>query len=239
MNKITILAVLAAMFTVAASSPAIAQSQAPTSVFVDINVGAQTQARSIQSSTTFPLYGETAVINAAQSVDGGGLFDLSGGYRFRSFGVAVGFSKFGKDGEGTLVASIPSPIAFNRPVTVTSNATNLKHSETATHLMFVYFIPVTTAVDVSVFAGPSFFSLKQDILSASVPTGTQNVNVATQEQKDSGTGANVGININYMFHRNYGAGVFVRYAGASVDLPSANDVKVGGFQLGIGLRLRF
>lgn len=239
MNKISILAVLTAAFTLAVSSSAIAQSQAPTSVFVDVNIGAQTQARSIESSTSFPLYGETAVINAAQSVDGGPLFDFSGGYRFGHFGVAVGYSKFSDDGDGTLVASIPSPIAFNRAVTVTSNATNLKHSEGATHLMFVYFIPVTTAVDVSVFAGPSFFSVKQDILSASVPTGTQNVNVATQEQKESATGINVGMNINYMLRRNYGAGVFVRYAGASVDLPSASDVNVGGFQLGVGLRLRF
>jgi hypothetical protein len=37
----------------------------------------------------------------------------------------------------------------------------------------------------------------------------------------------------------YGAGLFLRYAGASVDLPSANNVKVGGVQLGGGLRLRF
>jgi hypothetical protein len=240
MNKITIVVVLIAGLTFAAGSTATAQTQKPTSVFVDVNAAAQTQAQTIESSTSFPLYGETAVINAAQSIDSGGLFDISGGYRFmRSYGVAIGVSTFSKSGDGSLIASIPSPIAFNRSVTTTSSATDLKHSEIGTHLMFVYFVPVLENFDVSVFAGPSFFRLKQDILSASVPAGTQTASVATQEQKGNATGANVGVNLNYMFRPNYGAGVFLRYAGAKINLPSASDVKVGGFQIGIGLRLRF
>jgi hypothetical protein len=240
MNKITIVALLITGLSAAASSPATAQTQNPPSIFVDVNVGAQTQARAIESSTSFPLYGETAVINAAQSIDSGGLFDISGGYRFmRSFGVAVGVSRFSNHGDGSLVASIPSPIAFNRSITTTSTATDLKHSEVGTNVMFVYFVPVLENFDVSVFAGPSFFRLKQAILSATVPAGTQTANVATQEQTGSATGAIVGLNLNYMFRPNYGAGAFLRYAGASVDLPSAENVKVGGFQIGIGLRLRF
>jgi hypothetical protein len=240
MNKITIVAALIGGLMLAPSATATAQTQQPTSIFVDVNAGAQTQSRAISSSTSFPLYAETAVINAAQSIDSGGLFDISGGYRFkRSYGVAVGVSTFSKSGDGSLVASIPSPVAFNRSVTTTSSATDLHHSEVATHLMFVYFAPVLENFDVSVFAGPSFFRVKQDILSATVPTGTQTANVATQEQKGNATGAIAGLNLNYMFRPNYGVGVFLRYAGASVDLPSASDVKVGGFQIGIGLRLRF
>ena len=240
MNKTTILAVLTAALTVATSSLAMAQAQQPTSVFVDVNAGVQTQSRVIESSTSFPLYGETAVINAAQSIDAGGLFDISGGYRFmRKFGVAVGVSMFSKSGEGSLVGSIPSPIAINKFATVTSTATDVKHKEMGTHLMFVYFVPVLENFDVSVFAGPSFFRLTQDVLSATVPTGTQNITVASQSQKGNGTGANAGINFNYMFRPNYGGGLFIRYAGATVDLPSAAGVKVGGFQVGIGLRLRF
>jgi hypothetical protein len=240
MNKITIVAALIAGLTLAASSTATAQAQNPTSLFVDINAAAQTQSRAIESTTSFPLYGETAVINAAQSIDAGGLFDISGGYRFmRSYAVAIGVSRFGKSGDGSLVASIPSPVAFNRSVTTTSSATDLKHSEVATHLMFLYFQPIDDKIDVNVFVGPSFFRVKQNILTASVPSGTQTANVSTQEQKGNATGVNAGININYMFRPNYGGGIFLRYAGATVDLPSAAGVKVGGVQLGIGLRLRF
>ncbi len=240
MNKTTILAVLTAALSLAASSPAMAQAQQPTSIFVDVNVGAQTQSRTIESSTRFPLYGETAIINAAQSIGGGALFDISGGYRFmRKFGVALGVSTFSKSGDGSLVASIPSPVAFNRPATVTNTATDVKHKELGTHVMFVYFVPVLTNFDVSVFAGPSFFHLTQDILSATVPAGTQTISVASQSQKGNGTGANAGINFNYMYRPNYGGGLFIRYAGATVDLPSAAGVKVGGFQVGVGLRARF
>jgi opacity protein-like surface antigen len=240
MNKITIVALLTAALSIAASSPAMAQAKQPTSVFVDVNAGVQTQSRAIASSTSFPLYGETAIINAAQSIDAGPLFDISGGYRFmRKFGVAVGVSMFSKSGDGSLVASIPSPIAFNRPTTVTSSATGVKHKEMGTHLMFVYFVPILENFDVTVFAGPSFFHLTQDILSATVPAGSQTITSATQSQKGNGTGANGGINFNYMFRPNYGAGLFLRYAGATVDLPSAAGVKVGGFQVGVGLRLRF
>jgi hypothetical protein len=39
--------------------------------------------------------------------------------------------------------------------------------------------------------------------------------------------------------KSYGGGIFVRYNGGSVDLPSAANVKAGGFQMGIGARLRF
>src|SRR4051812_18020140 len=143
MNKITIVAVLIAGFTLAAGSSAIAQTQAPTTFFVDVNGGAQTQARTLETSTSFPLYGETAVINAAQSIDGGGLFDFSVGYRFRpTYGVAVGVSMFSNSGNGSLVGSIPSPIAINRPATVNGTATDVNHSELGTHVMFVYFMPV-------------------------------------------------------------------------------------------------
>jgi len=239
MNK-TILAALIVGLTLAATSPAAAQAPVPATLFVDVNAAAQTQSRTIETSTSFPLYGETAVVNAAQGIDGGFLFDVSGGYRFKkSYGVAIGVSAFSKSGDGSLVASIPSPIAFNRSVTSTTNASDLKHSEIGTHVMFVYFAPVTDKVDVSISAGPSFFSAKQDVLSATVPAGTQTANVAKQSEKGSAAGGNFGLSVNYLVTPNYGAGVFMRYAGASVDFDSASDVKVGGFQLGGGLRVRF
>jgi hypothetical protein len=239
MNKITTLAVLTAGFTLAGSSIAPALAQEPTKVFLDVNGGAQTESRTIESSTSFPLYGETAIINASQSIASGGLFDVSGGYRFlRSLGVGIGVSVFSSKGDGAIAASIPSPIAFNKPVTVTATATDLKHSEVGYHVMLVYFAEYDKT-EFAAFIGPSFFQVKQDILSATVPPGTQTINTATNEETASATGLNAGVNISYMFHRNYGAGVFLRYAGATADLPSAPDVKVGGFQFGLGLRLRF
>jgi hypothetical protein len=42
----------------------------------------------------------------------------------------------------------------------------------------------------------------------------------------------------YLFTSQVGVGLFVRYVGAQVDLPIATGVNVGGFQGGVGLRLR-
>jgi hypothetical protein len=240
MNKMTTVAALIAGFTLAGSSTASAQAPSPSSVFVDVNGGAQTQTQTLNTSTSFPLYGETAIINAAQAIDGGGLFDFGAGYRItRAFGIGVGFSFFSKTGEGNLAASIPDPLVLNRPRAVTASATGLKHREIGTHVMAVWFLPIDDKLDVTLFAGPSFIRLTQDVISGSVPAGTQTLNTANQTEKANATGANVGASVNYMFAPQYGIGIFLRYAGASTDLPSATDVKVGGFQVGGGLRLRF
>jgi hypothetical protein len=248
MNKTTIIAVVTAGFYLACSSSVAAQTQEPTTQFyVDINAGAQTQSRSIATSTSFPLYNETAIINTAQGVDSGGLFDFSVGYRLpvsiggnsMPFGVGIGVSIFGDEGESSVAASIPSPVAFNRPANVTASASDLEHREVATHLTLSYFHTVTDKIEVSVSVGPSFFNVSQDFTTATVPSGTQSLSLGTVRERESAVGANIGFNINYLVRPNYGAGVFFRYAGATADFDTFDGLKVGGVHLGGGLRLRF
>jgi hypothetical protein len=246
MNKTTIIAV-AAGFYLACSSNVAAQTQASAKYFIDVNAGAQTQSRSIGTSTSFPLYTETAIINTAQGVDSGGLFDLSVGYRLplafggnpMPFAVGIGVSIFGDEGESSVIASIPSPVAFNRAANVTASATDLKHKEVGTHLTFSYFHTITDKIDASVFVGPSFFNVSQEFTTATVPSGTQSLTLSTVRERTTAAGANIGFNINYLVRPNYGAGVFFRYAGATADLDTFDGLKVGGVQLGGGLRLRF
>ena len=57
-----------------------------------------------------------------------------------------------------------------------------------------------------------------------------------------GFGFNVGMDFSYMFRDNYGAGVFVQYVGGAVNFQEDNGpdgLRVGGIQLGGGLRIRF
>jgi hypothetical protein len=240
-NK-TSLATLTMGFALAISSTASAQGSDPTKAFVDVNVGAQTQSRSFTSASSFPLYQETAVVNSAQSIDSGGFFDVSGGYRVMKrfpLSVGIGFSIFSNDGDGAVVASIPNPNVFNNPAVSTTNGSDLKHSEVGTHVLVVWSVPIDDKLDATISAGPSFFQVKQDVLSATVVPGTQTLNVATHSEKKTGTGGNFAINLNYMLKPNYGVGIFLRYAGATVDLPSVENLKVGGFQFGLGGRLRF
>jgi len=249
MHKLTTRAALmAAAFCLAGSSIAVAQTQAtqtqatqtPTKYWFDLNGGAQTQSESIEMTNSFPLYGETAIINTAQGVDGGGLFDISAGYRINpQFGVSLGVSIFTDNGESSVAASIPSPVVINRPANVTATGTGLKHKEVGTSVLLSYFRPITDKIEAVLSIGPVFYNVSQDFTTSSVPTGTQSLSLGSTRERARTAGVNIGANINYFVRPNYGAGVFLRYAGGNADFDSFDDLRVGGVQLGIGARLRF
>jgi hypothetical protein len=75
--------------------------------------------------------------------------------------------------------------------------------------------------------------------SVTVAAGTQNVTPVVTKEKKTAASALIGVDGTYMVTENFGAGVFMRYVGGKVDLPSVADLKVGGFQIGAGGRVRF
>jgi hypothetical protein len=241
--------VLIAVLTLACASAASAQQKPSTlntmplegKLFVNVNVGAQTQSHTANNDFSFPIYGQTATVTTTASVDGGALFDLSVGYRVSpKYGAAIGYSGFSSTGSAQGAGSIPSPIFFNRPAAVTINPIDAKRRDRNVYLLLVGFVPVTDEVEVSVFIGPSFTSVHQEfIVDGSVPAGTQSLTTTIQDQSGTAKGINIGADATYQVLKQIGAGVFIRYNGGSVDLASLKDVKVGGFQLGIGVRLRF
>ena len=238
----TIYCALTLLTGLAAAVPANAQS--PTSLqgkaLISVNAGAQPQQRDLSTSESFSLYGELATLTTSQPIRNGAIFEVSGGYGlWRDLAVMVGFSTFGRSSASSLVASIPDPVFFNRPKTVSSEATGLKHTERGVHLQVVWRIPVSDKIDVALSAGPSFIRVTQQTASATVLAGTQNITVAQATQTGNAKGVNAGFDGCFMFTPQYGVGLFVRYAGGSVDLPAASALKVGGFQTGLGLRLRF
>ena len=218
-----------------------------TIIFGHINVGAQTQSRTLTTDFSFPLYGQTATANAIATVDGGPIFDMSIGYRSKwgyrlieHVGVAVGFTSFSNTGSASGAASIPSPIFFNRPAAVTIDPQPTKRKERSVYFVVVGFLPITDRIEMAVSAGPSFTRVQQELIAGIVvPAGTQNVVTTIQNQEGTAKGVNVGADVTYLFTKTVGAGVFVRYNGGSVSLDSVSDVKAGGFQLGIGARLRY
>jgi hypothetical protein len=48
-----------------------------------------------------------------------------------------------------------------------------------------------------------------------------------------------GGDVTYLLRPKTGIGFTARYTAAKVDLASVPDVRIGGFQIGGGLRLRF
>jgi Outer membrane protein beta-barrel domain len=240
---------LIAVLTLACASAASAQQKPSTQstmpldgqLFVNVNVGAQTQSHTANNDFSFPIYGQTATVTTTASVDGGAFFDLSVGYRATpKFGAAIGYSGFSSTGSAQGAGSVPSPTFFNRPATVTINPIDAKRRDRNFYLLAVGFVPVTDKVEVSVFVGPSFTRVQQEfIVDGSVPAGTQSLTTTIQNQTGTAKGINIGADATYQFLNQIGAGVFIRYNGGSVDLPSLKEVKVGGLQLGIGVRLRF
>jgi hypothetical protein len=107
-------------------------------------------------------------------------------------------------------------------------------------------------------AGPSFFTVRQTIASVQAPQDIvdpppfNNLSIRTvslTDVKDSPVGVNVGVDGTYLIRTIGGVGIgvggFVRYSGASLDLevPTGitrdTELKTGGPQGGVGLRLRF
>ena len=110
-------------------------------------------------------------------------------------------------------------------------------------------IPMTTKFDVSVGGGPTFFWVKQDCVSGITvseigdpTTGVNLTGVTAERAKDSTVGYNLQADGTYLLTQRFGVGGFLRFTGGSVtsrDRRRQVDLDVGGFQIGIGGRVRF
>jgi hypothetical protein len=77
------------------------------------------------------------------------------------------------------------------------------------------------------------------VSTVSVAPNTQNATPVVSTESGTGAGINLGVDGIYTFRPDIGAGLFLRWVKASVDLDSASGAKASGLQLGIGARLRF
>jgi hypothetical protein len=250
--KKTTISVVAAALTVSAAT-ALAQTGAPASgifgrddqVFVSVNFGGQTQPHTLEATATTAVYGQTATARTTTGIDGGPIFDLSGEYRFMKYagigiGVGAGFSTFGKTGDLSGVASVPHPVFFNQHAEVAIPARDAKRNERSVYLTVVGSYRVTEEIEVAAFIGPSFLHADQELVTGiAVPPGTQDITTIVEKQSANGAGVIAGLDVSYFVTDRIGAGGFMRYNGGSVDLPAAENVKVGGFQLGVGVRIRY
>jgi hypothetical protein len=233
------LAVLLACFTLAGATSL--QAQEKPMRFAGFNAGAQPTSHTFSTSTSFPLYDEAVLINSNHSVDGGAIFGVNGGYQvWRSIVLAGEYSWFSSHGNAAVAASIPNPLFFNQPVTVNPGVPNLERKEKAFHLSAMWFKTFTDHLGVGFSVGPSFIHVSQQLATkGTVDAGTQNLTMTTTNASGTAVGVNVGLEGIYMLTQRYGGALFVRYAGGGTDLPDAPDVPAGGFQIGLGARVRF
>lgn len=241
MNKTMSLIALAVALTLASGAAAHAQMSDAKKGFVSVNGGVQLSDRSISHTDSFTIYDERATVTTSHPVSGSAILDFGAGYQVWG-GLFVGFAvnTYSDTADSSVTASIPDPLLFDTPRAVSLTQANLKRTERGTHIQIGWFVPVANKFDVAVFAGPSFVRLEQAyVRTVSVAPNTQNATAVVANESGTGVGVNLGVDGIYTFLPNVGAGLFLRWVKASVDLDSLPDAKTSGLQLGVGARLRF
>ena len=232
------------------ATPTLAQTGEPFRGFVSINGGYQASSTDFRDSLVFTEFVEQGSVDSSYRVKSGPQFDIGGGARvWRSLGIGVGVTRFSKSSGASVTGKIPHPLFFNQPRSVEGEAAGLKREELAVHIQAMAIVPGGERFSLAVFAGPSFFNVKQGIVqnlqySQQYPYDTATFSgVDTDTPSESTIGFNAGADVGYFFARHVGIGGVIRFSRASVDFTSIDgetlQADAGGVQAGAGLRLRF
>ena len=220
--------------------------------YANVNLGMQvTGSDAVTSTQDFKIYDETGSIKGTQDIDASApFFEVGGGIRiFGNFGVGVTYSRLSTTGFSDVTASVPSPLVYDAPRSASAKVEDLKHTEQAFHFQLVWLLPITDRVDVAFSGGPTAFKLTQGtvltptVAEAGPPYTSVSLTTTAAETTANRIGFNVGADLTYRFANNLGIGAMIRYSGRTIGLEPVGgapiDVKVGGLQVGAGLRLRF
>lgn len=207
------------------------------------NIGAQASgARSETTAFNFNLYGESATVTNERAVPNGMLFDVFAAARLRgNFGVAGMAIMRNANSDGAVSASIPHPIFYDSPRTVSATITDMKHRERWGGIYAAYMIKLDEKTGLLLMGGPMLASVDHSLpTSAAVAEATSpTVTVSVTEYSKTVWGYGGGVDFSYMATPNVGFGAQARYIGATANLTSAAKIKVGGFQVSAGVRIAF
>ncbi|HYN08550.1 MAG TPA: hypothetical protein VES67_14300 [Vicinamibacterales bacterium] len=228
-------------------------------VFVNLNVaGGGGTSDDASRQFSMPYFDETATIDTSRSVrTGGAFFDfMAGAKAVDNWTAGISFSRRSGKSNGSFAGSVPDLAEFDQPRSVSGTIADMEHKETWFALLGGYSLPKVTnlpkfldkaekymkKVDLMVFAGPVRAAVTHEVVSSveisEGPSGPV-VTVNRETISKSFWGIQVGVDARYMVTSNFGAGVFLRYSGASGDINDEVNLDLGGFQGGLGLRIRF
>jgi hypothetical protein len=233
------LVILAATLVLAGRSQAQAQTDPGKRLFLDLNAGIQTLSPAVDAKSNSSVFGENADISTRQDIGTGPIFNVRLGYRtWRHLAVAFAFSGFEKSFSGAVTAGVPSTVVVGSPTTVHLQATGMTRRDLGYHLQATWAVPVSDKFELAFSAGPSLIHVQQPVVHI-VAAGGGNVAVVVAKDTGWAKGGNAGVDAVYSFSDRYGAGMFVRYAGGSIDLPHVKGLAIRSLQAGAGIRLRF
>lgn len=244
-KKTSLTVVIAALLFGIGASAANAQTPSPRSpgeIFINVSAGGQMQDRTFGSSGTFSRFNETGSFEAVENVGRAFVFDATGGYQFgQHLAFSVGIWMASAKAAVAAAAIMPDPVFFGRFNTVTPTPpTGLKQQTLGVNFDIIYLLPLTNRIDLALSIGPTLSHVKQDVGTIVVSPTAQTATIVVESQsKSTFKGGNLGIDVSYKLAERYGLGFFARYAGGEADIPAVSKMKVGGLQVGGGLRYRF
>lgn len=201
-------------------------------------------------SRTFKEFAEDAKLDTQYSAGSGKGVELGFHYRIKGrIGAMASVSFMSRDASASVSASLPHPLYLNQPRQASTTKDGLSYGETTVHVDFVYAIPAGKSLEFFLFAGPSYASVKADVVTRlnyqqSYPFDTVTVaGVDQSEVSDSAFGFNVGGGADYRLGKRFALGAQARFTSASAKLAPAEgptiDIDAGGFQVAVGVRVSF
>jgi len=213
-------------------------------VIVSVNASYLTASQTFDDTRTFDLFAEQGSFTTDYDVEARVGLDAGGFVRlWRGLAAGVAFTSHKDDGELAIEGRVPHPLLFNRPRSIAGTAPGTRE-ENAVHLQVAYIVPVGKKMQVVVFGGPSFFTVKQSVVTGITYDDDYPYDEATftgadvDLEDEKKTGFNVGADIGYYFTKNLGVGGIIRFSQTKVTF-SLGEVDAGGAMIGGGLRLRF
>jgi len=163
-------------------------------------------------------------------------------------GPELAFSRVSRDATGSVDASIPHPLYFDRPRSASLAAPGLGYSEQVIH-MGLGWQGESGGLGFAVFGGLSLFKVRADAIEAIsyeqlYPYDSlQLVTPRAVEQSDEPIGFHLGGRLDWRLSRSFGLGAQLRYAAAtaSFSLPGGDafEIDAGGLQVAAGIRIFF
>lgn len=219
--------------------------------FIALNGYYQVTANDFDQSFTFRQNAETAQIDAHHQVASApGLSISGGGMLSRHVGAGVTVNRVSQRTSGSLSGQIPHPFFFNSPRSFAGDVAGLEHEELALHGQVRFVTTPSSRLAVSVFGGPSWFRVKQNVIGEVFYRDNYPYDQAAFDSvqlldaEKSAVGFNVGGDATYFLTARVGLGFGVMFSRATLDLSSEGDtrpipVRTGGVGVTGGLRFRF
>jgi hypothetical protein len=147
--------------------------------------------------------------------------------------------------DANVAATVPLPVPGAPLRSVAGRTSGINRQELAVHIDASYAIPITKSLaQVVVFAGPSWFRVKQGLVTGVVVNDAPPFeSITVVESTKQRLGYNAGIEASVRIYKALGIGGLVRYSKAELPFSPAPGLDItvtaGGVQAGGGLHFRF